>query len=131
MDKVKIIYDKVSKFDPRVLFVLDGRYHINCLIAEITSAEIPPEEPPKNKFVSREEEYLSGAVEVNHLNLYEGEIIVPQKDYIYGYQDLSFDEFYSYIYWRTLIRNKKTHIVPGGFLALYLIEIVNFVEVTT
>lgn len=134
MEKIRIKYDKVSKFNPHLLFVLDSsslQNYINGVWAEITGTEIRTQEPPKTKFVSREEEYLSGAIEVNNLNLYEGEIVVPQEAYISGYQDLSFDEFCSYIYWRTLIRNQKTHIVPGGFLALYLIEIVNFVEVST
>ncbi len=111
MEKIRIIYDKVSKFDPRVLVVLDGRsvlHYVNSVIAEITGAESPPQAPQKTKFVSREEEYLSGAIEVNNLNLYNGEIIVPQKDYIYGYQDLTFDEFCSYIhvYYRHYMKKK-------------------------
>ena len=122
-----MIYDKVSKFNPHS-WTLDFSSFFNSILAEINGEKNPPK---KKKVLSKDSEYINGAIEVSKLSLYEGEIIIPQKDYIYGYQDLTFDEFCSYIYWRTLIRNKATYNVPAGFLALYLIEVVNFVETDT
>lgn len=80
------------------------------------------------KQISKSEEYLAGARKIKDISIETGVITGATKSYIYGYQDLSFDEFLSYIYWRTQIRKRKRVLVPGGFLALYLIEIVNFIE---
>lgn len=82
-------------------------------------------------FLSKEDEYLEGAKKLKGIDLDIREITGTEKTYIYGYQDLTFDEFLSYLSWRTLIRKRKEVPVPGGFLALYLIEIVNYVEVET
>ncbi|MBR5207207.1 MAG: TerB N-terminal domain-containing protein, partial [Erysipelotrichaceae bacterium] len=60
-----------------------------------------------------------------------GQVITPEKQYIYGYKDLSFEEFCSYIYWRTKIReaNKSTlSNTPKSFMYLYLFELCNFTE---
>ena len=80
------------------------------------------------KQLSKSEEYLAGARKIKDISIETGVITGATKSYIYGYQDLSFDEFSSYIYWRTQIRKRKRVLIPGGFLALYLIEIVNFIE---
>lgn len=122
-----MIFDEVSKYNPR-RFTLDFSSFLDSIVAEINREE---KKPRRKKVVSKTEEYINGAIKVNRLNLFKGEIITPKKDYIYGYQDLIFEEFCSYIYWRTQIRKRKTVFVPGGFLALYLIEIVNFVEFNT
>ena len=126
-EKIRSIYDKISTFNP-LCWTLDFSSVCDSVAVKMNGEASAPRD---KKVVSKDEEYINGAIEVSKLNLYEGEIIAPEKDYIYGYQDLTFAEFCSYIYWRTLIRNKKTYNVPSGFLALYLIEIVNFVEAET
>lgn len=131
MEQIRRIYDEVSTFYP-FQWKVDTRAVENRILEKIAAAlgmETPIQDEPKAKTLTKEEEYLLGAKKVYPLDLQEGVILSPQKSYIYGYQDLSYDEFCSYIFWRTLIRNKKTDEVPNGFLALYLIEIVNFVEV--
>ena len=80
-------------------------------------------------YLSKEDRYLEGAKKLKEIDLDAREITGTRKTYIYGYQDLTFDEFVSYLSWRTLIRKRQEVSVPGGFLALYLIEIVNFIEV--
>lgn len=77
---------------------------------------------------------LRDAVLIRELNSSFGEIILPEKQYIYGYKDLCFEEFCSYIYWRTRIREKSDSILantPKSFLYLYLFEVCNFVEKPT
>lgn len=75
--------------------------------------------------------FLENARLIKNAELERGEVLVPQKDYLYGYKDLSYEEFCSYIYWRTGIRNNNREIIkdtPRGYLYLYLFELSNFVE---
>lgn len=75
--------------------------------------------------------FLDNARLIKNAELEQGEVLVPQKDYLYGYKDLSYEEFCSYIYWRTGIRNNNREIIkdtPRGYLYLYLFELSNFVE---
>ena len=68
---------------------------------------------------------------VHGLNIATGEIVIPEKEYVYGYDYLSFEEFCSYIYWRTTIRQGCTDTLlytPKPFLYLYLYELCNFIE---
>lgn len=126
MEKLKEIYDEISNFNS-FGWSLDFSSLYDSIIAKLNGEP----EPPREKVLTKGEKYINNAIKVNKLDLFEGTIIVPKKDYISGYHNLSFDEFCSYIYWRTLVRNKKTVDVPSGFLALYLMEIVNFVEAET
>lgn len=74
---------------------------------------------------------LQDAVLIRELNISFGETIPPAKEYVYGYKDLCFEEFCSYIYWRTRIRNEDESILsntPKAFMYLYLFELCNFVE---
>ncbi len=79
---------------------------------------------------SRTDRYLINAEKIKDINKDEG-IIVPCDDYVYGYQDLSFEQFCSYLYWRTQVRQKHFCETPIPYLCLYLIELCNFVEYDT
>lgn len=68
---------------------------------------------------------------VHSLSIATGEIVIPKEEYVYGYDYLSFEEFCSYIYWRTKIRQGCTDTLlhtPKAFLYLYLYELCNFIE---
>ena len=78
--------------------------------------------------------FLENARLIRNAELEQGTVLVPQEAYLHGYKDLSCEEFNSYIYWRTAIRNNKVDVVkdtPRGFLYLYLCELANFVEYST
>lgn len=50
--------------------------------------------------------HLNNAYKIKNVNLEVGDIKQIDK-YIYGYEDLTYDEFCSYLYWRTCIRKKR------------------------
>ena len=129
MDNLKRIYKELCSYNPhnfKISFnVLIDDFKRKLDIARKTIDDTNAEDNIKN--LEKHHDYLLSAHKIKDLELLHGEILSP-NDYVYGYFNLSYEEFCSYIYWRTLIRKRQTKIVPGGFLALYLIEIVNFVE---
>lgn len=127
MEYLRRVYEQLAEYDP-FSFTL-------CLAkAQDIIENISPENKDAFSFstsrkLSKGEKYILGAKRIKDITLETGKIVDTNKDYVYGYQDLSYEEFISYIFWRTQIRKRKTIYVPSRFLALYLIEIVNFVEI--
>ena len=93
MEKLKEIYDEISNFNS-FGWSLDFSSLYDSIIAKLNGEP----EPPREKVLTKGEKYINNAIKVNKLDLFEGTIIVPKKDYISGYHNLSFDEFCSYIY---------------------------------
>ena len=95
------------------------------------------EKPPhseKPKRLTREERYILSAKKIKDINLNNGEILsckLSNYNATYKYSDLTFEEFCSYIFWRSQIRKKKGIIAPKPYLWLYLVELCNFVEFDT
>ena len=89
---------------------------------------------PKPECSNPDSVFLNNARLIKCANLLEGEIIPPQKEFLDGYKDLSFEEFCSYVFWRTSVRKgdlSKAIQSPCGYLYLYLSELVNFIEYDT
>ncbi len=102
-----------------------------------TYISILNEKPPhteRPKRLTREEKYVFLAKKIKDINIDNGEILsckLSNYNSTYEYRDLTFEEFCSYIFWRTQIRNKKEIIAPKPYLWLYLVELCNFVEFDT
>lgn len=71
---------------------------------------------------------LNYAELVSHLESYEDMGVCRETDYTHGYYDLNYDEFRTYIAWRTRVRAGDILPCPNGFLFLYLMELCNFIE---
>ena len=90
------------------------------------STSIPDTSP-----IKPQSDYLHDAFLIRELNITIGSVVIPEEQYIYGYGDLSFEEFCSYIHWRSRVRNKDIDVLciaPKSFLYLHLFELCNFVE---
>ena len=103
---------------------------------QLDTVENPVSLPDAPKFTVSDPKqiFLDNARLIKNAELEQGEVFVPQKEYLYGYKDLSYEEFCSYIYWRTCIRNNKREAIkdtPRGYLYLYLFELSNFIEYDT
>ena len=101
------------------------------VINEILHGKESQVDEPKRP--SREERLLLIAQQVKDINIDNG-IIVPCNTYIDGvgtYYNLTFEEFCSYLYWRTQVRHKRCCDAPIPFLYLYLFELCNFIEFNT
>ena len=125
MESIKLAYEELSRFK-------QFQYSLSLPRAENILRQLKDDdklELSRKDKLSKGEEYLAGAKRIKKFDLEIGSIVETRKHYVYGYQDLSCEEFESYIFWRTQIRQRKTVVVPGGFLALYLIELVNFIEI--
>lgn len=86
------------------------------------------------KRITKEEKHILIAKKIKNINLNEGEVLPCKLSsyYInYKYTDLSFEEFCSYLYWRTQIRKKQILQAPIPYLWLYLSELRNLVEFDT
>ena len=98
----------------------------------ILSEKPPRSEKPKR--LTHEERYILSAKKIKDINLNNGEIQsckLSNYNTTYEYSGLTFEEFCSYIFWRTQIRKKKDIIAPKPYLWLYLVELCNFVEFDT
>ncbi|MDD6526978.1 MAG: hypothetical protein PUF31_04100 [Oscillospiraceae bacterium] len=124
MEYLRTVYEQLVKYDPFSFTLCFTKAHNIIENLENKDTFISTD-----RKLSKGEEYILGAKRIKDVTLETGKIVDIIKDYVYGYQDLSYEEFISYIFWRTQIRKRKTVFVPSGFLALYLIEIVNFVEI--
>lgn len=77
--------------------------------------------------ITKEEQILLDSQIIRSINLNTGDI-VPCYDYIYDYSSLTFEQFQSYLYWRTQIRKGCSCETPLSYMRLYLIELCNFIE---
>ena len=82
----------------------------------------PPKEP------SREEKLILNIKKAHNLSLYHAIDCDISDEYIYGFHSFSYEEFLSYVFWRTKLRENIITDTPNSFLAMFLIEIVNFIE---
>ena len=99
---------------------------------EIINEKLPPSERPKR--ITREERYILMAKKIKDVDLNEGEVCpckLSTYNTSYKYSNLSFEEFCSYIYWRTQTRNHQIIQAPIPYVWLYLYELCNFVEFET
>ena len=140
MDELRKAYDQLRSHAGGDSIIVDLRplyeellSELNKLRQELTgnpsaaiSTSIPDTSP-----IKPQSDYLHDAFLIRELNITIGSVDIPEEQYIYGYGDLSFEEFCSYIYWRTRVRNKDIDVLgitPKSFLYLYLFELCNFVE---
>ena len=96
---------------------------------EIINEKLPPSERPKR--ITREERYILMAKKIRDINLNAGEVCpckLSAYHISYKYSDLLFEEFSSYIYWRTQTRNHQILQAPIPYVWLYLYELCNFIE---
>lgn len=91
-------------------------------------------QPERPKRISREEQYIINAKKLKDIDIEDG-IIIPCElssyNTSYAYHKLTFEEFCSYLYWRTQTRSKRDFIAPIPYLWLYLVELCNFIEFET
>ena len=137
MNKIRKVYDEISLYNPFCFGTLDFDSFEKSILQKIENAlsttcnittekNTTPKLPTSNRYI----QYIENAKKTKELYLDSG-VILPFFDYIYGYQDLSFEQFVSYVYWRTQIRKKNKCETPTAYLCLYLIELCNFVEFDT
>lgn len=91
-------------------------------------------QPNKPKRLTNEEKHLQIAQKIKDININDEQITqckLSSYNAQYHYYELSFEEFCSYLYWRTQVRKKKDCVTPVPFLWLYLVELCNFVEFET
>lgn len=161
MEKLREIYDQITECSRYVYHrTINLQPFLDSIIAEINAARAKfygnGEDDREGKYAETKEDvfgdlinvtndpepecldpdkvFLNNARLIKDADLLEGEIIPPQKDFLDGYKDLSFDEFCSYVFWRTSVRKGDLSRVmhsPRGYLYLYLSELVNFVEYDT
>lgn len=96
---------------------------------EIINEKLPPSERPKR--ITREQRYILMAKKIRDINLNAGEVCpckLSAYHISYKYSNLSFEEFSSYIYWRTQTRNHQIVQAPIPYIWLYLYELCNFIE---
>lgn len=99
---------------------------------EILSEKLPRSERPKR--ITREERYILTAQKIRDVNLNVGDVVsckLSMYSTSYEYSSLSFEEFCSYLFWRTQTRNNQVFQAPIPYIWLYLEELCNFVEFDT
>lgn len=92
------------------------------------------QQPNRPKRLTNEEKHLQIAQKIKDININDEQVIQCHSSSYhaeYFYRELSFEEFCSYLYWRTQVRNKKECVTPIPFLWLYLSELCNFIEYET
>lgn len=158
-ERLREIYDEIMECKPSLNWTLDLSGFRDAIIAKIEKAAArarecqaagidihddpvindllygKEEQKEKPKRPSREERLLHHTKRVKEINVDDG-VIIPCKcdTYINGlgcYYILSFEEFCSYLYWRTQVRHKRYCETPIPFLYLYLFELCNFIEFST
>lgn len=147
MDQIKEIYEQLKSESDFSYHGIDLSYvrdsFLNALkrakfcvengIAFETDAELqkllsaPKRPESKQHILSREERFLKHARMIKDYNLDNGTIIDCNK-YLVDYGSMSYEQFCSYLYWRTKIRRHNYCETPIGYLRLYLIEICNYIE---
>lgn len=126
----------LARFDQAAQWLLECRsagidIHDDSVMNEILYGGKEREDKPED--FSREERLLLLVDRVKEINVDDGTIIPCNRRIgeIGAYYKLSFEEFCSYLYWRTLVRKKRCCDAPIPFLELYLFELCNFVEFST
>ncbi|MGM9592135.1 MAG: TerB N-terminal domain-containing protein [Oscillospiraceae bacterium] len=119
----------LSQMKNRVLKELCNLSKKNGLDFELP--ELCEKDPSKKHYSIRkvhEKALLNYAELVFPLKLFEDISATEVVDYVSGYYDLSYDEFRSYISWRTQAREGTILPCSNGFLFLHLMELCNFIE---
>ena len=125
---------KISRLVERIYECMNAEVEVgsDSIVQDIINE--PWEQPECPKRISREEQYIINAKKLKDIDIEEG-IIIPCElssyNTSYAYHKLTFEEFCSYLYWRTQVRNKIDCVTPIPFLWLYLAELCNFVEFET
>ena len=160
MDELKQIYDEIieeshekkghGKIDVREFAEFDINKITRAILrryecfetgidpdVDPTYNEILNEKPPRSerpKRITREERYILTAKRIREVNLDVGDVIACELSTYrtsYEYSSLSFEEFCSYIFWRTQTRNNQILQAPIPYIWLYLAELCNFIEYDT
>ncbi|MBR5874749.1 MAG: hypothetical protein IKY90_08465 [Oscillospiraceae bacterium] len=94
----------------------------------LTKNELIELDSERPKELSKEEKIISATKKAHDLSLYHSRKCYIRDKYIYGLHSFSYEEFLYYIFWRTKLRENKIIDTPNSFLAMFLVEIVNFIE---